>query len=251
MLARPTWCLVQNKLLVYAGNYTAYRGHYAILDPDRYYIKLDDDIMYIGQHAFEAMLYEKLQGRFMFVSANVVNHGVLTWVHAGMDAMHTSAAQLDRLGDSPYRRRIADATKTNPMTGCTYGYSTYCSVDSASVAAACHYSFLHNVRKQQLHKYNFHIWDFHAFGYQAWSINTFIFKGSELHTVKFDEDVNDEWFISQRLAERLDSHSGAVGSALVVHMSYHTQRESGFDESDVLHQYEQLAESLTGVLLPR
>lgn len=75
MLARPTWCLVQNKLLVYAGNYTAYRGHYAILDPDRYYIKLDDDIMYIGQHAFEAMLYEKLQGRFMFVSANVVNHG--------------------------------------------------------------------------------------------------------------------------------------------------------------------------------
>ena len=53
---------------------TSYRGHYAILDSDTYYIKLDDDIMYIKPHSFEAMLYEKLQGRFMFISANVINH---------------------------------------------------------------------------------------------------------------------------------------------------------------------------------
>ena len=173
---------------------------------------------------------------------------VLTWVHAGMNAMHTRASMS--LDDSPYSNDIATALQNNPYKDCEYGYWTRCSVASAAGAAACHYSFLENLRSKQLHKYDFHIWDFHTFGYQAWSINTILFKGSEVNREVFDDDVHDEWFISQRLSERRDQHSGAIGSALVVHMAYHTQREDEFDESNILLQYEILAETLTGPLLP-
>ena len=48
--------------------------HYRQLASDRYYIKLDDDIMYIKEGAIEAMLREKLRNRFWIISANVINH---------------------------------------------------------------------------------------------------------------------------------------------------------------------------------
>ena len=48
--------------------------HYKQLASDRYYVKLDDDVMYIQPGAVEAMLHEKLRNRFWIVSANVINH---------------------------------------------------------------------------------------------------------------------------------------------------------------------------------
>lgn len=48
--------------------------HYRQLASDKYYIKLDDDIMYIQPGAIAAMLYEKLRNRFWIISANVINH---------------------------------------------------------------------------------------------------------------------------------------------------------------------------------
>ena len=52
------------------GVSSMYKEH----DPDKYYIKLDDDIMFIRNGSFEAMLQEKQKDRFWLVSANVVNH---------------------------------------------------------------------------------------------------------------------------------------------------------------------------------
>ncbi len=49
-------------------------SHYKSLAPDMYYIKLDDDIVFIREGAVDAMLQEKLRGRFWIVSANVINH---------------------------------------------------------------------------------------------------------------------------------------------------------------------------------
>lgn len=62
------------------GNGPSYSDHYKQLEPDTYYIKLDDDIMFIRDGAMEAMLAEKLRNRFLFVSANVINHSLLTHV---------------------------------------------------------------------------------------------------------------------------------------------------------------------------
>lgn len=51
-----------------------FANHYKQLASDRYYIKLDDDIMFIKDGAIEAMLHEKLRNRFWIVSANIINH---------------------------------------------------------------------------------------------------------------------------------------------------------------------------------
>ena len=58
-------------LVLAAANFN---DHYQSLDPDKYYVKLDDDSMYVGPHAIDMMLHEKLRDRFFIVSANVINH---------------------------------------------------------------------------------------------------------------------------------------------------------------------------------
>merc|ERR1712107_838950 len=50
-------------------------------EPGAYYIKIDDDVTYIADGAIAEMIREKRRGRFLFVSANVVNHGILSAVH--------------------------------------------------------------------------------------------------------------------------------------------------------------------------
>ncbi|DBA99133.1 TPA: hypothetical protein ACH3X1_014265 [Trebouxia sp. C0004] len=51
-----------------------YSGHYSTLLPNRFYVKLDDDIMYVKDDAIDAMLHQKLKNEFWMVSANVINH---------------------------------------------------------------------------------------------------------------------------------------------------------------------------------
>ena len=52
-------------------------SHYSSLKPNRFYVKFDDDIMYIKDGAIDDMLHEKLKQRFWIVSANVINHSGL------------------------------------------------------------------------------------------------------------------------------------------------------------------------------
>ena len=43
----------------------------------RYYVKMDDDVVWLADGAIEAMLEEKLRGRYLYLSANIVNHSSL------------------------------------------------------------------------------------------------------------------------------------------------------------------------------
>jgi len=61
---------VQACVLVTGG----FASFYGELEDDRYYIKFEDDIMFIKRGTIEAMLHEKLQNRYWMVSANVINH---------------------------------------------------------------------------------------------------------------------------------------------------------------------------------
>ena len=65
-------CALNLRGLCHAGK--GFANHYRQLASDTYYIKLDDDIVYIKEGAVEAMLHEKLRSRFWIISANVINH---------------------------------------------------------------------------------------------------------------------------------------------------------------------------------
>lgn len=127
-----------------------------------------------------------------------------------------------------------------------------CSLFSAECAAITHYNFLDNVKiphEAGLDKYDFNTWDFDAFGYPRWSINAFVFKGSDL----IDEHISnedDEQDIAVELPKAKGKHCGAVGKALIVHLSYVFQRQAGFDkQTNLAAHYVALARNLTGPLL--
>ncbi|DBA90473.1 TPA: hypothetical protein ACH3X1_003737 [Trebouxia sp. C0004] len=224
-----------------------FANHYRQLASDTYYIKLDDDIVYIKEGAIEALLHEKLRNRFWIISANVINHSVLTFVHAAMGAMQT------------YHQEGEDfvANKMKPqgfLDGSPFGNMTYkpydmCALRNFACVATCHYNFLDNLARDELYKYNFGTWDLNAFKYERWSINTIMFKGSDLNREVISED--DEQSISETLPKTKGKHCGAVGSAVVAHLAYVTQRGARLEErTQVLKRYEELAERLAGPLLP-
>ncbi|DBB14093.1 TPA: hypothetical protein ACH3X3_001050 [Trebouxia sp. C0006] len=229
-----------------------YTEQYQSLDPDVYYVKLDDDTMYVGEQAVDMMLHEKLRDRFFIVSANVINHSVLTWIHAGMGAMHTHKNDGGReiLGND-YDDLLMRYLEVKPFANFTYGPLEKCSLTSLECASLCHFYFLENQANNQLERYNFHFWDFHAFSYNRWSINAILFKGSDLNNELMDPNISDEVLISWTLPQKLDRHCGAVGSALVVHLAYGMQRDAGIGETGIVQHYEHLAAKLTGRLLPR
>ena len=55
-----------------------YMGHYEHLDRNTLYIKMDDDVVYIDDLAVEHLIAEKLRRPRHFLSANVINHPLLT-----------------------------------------------------------------------------------------------------------------------------------------------------------------------------
>ena len=137
----------------------------------------------------------------------------------------------------------------SPFVNMTYKPYDMCALRSFACAATVHYNFLDNVKHDQLHKYEFGVWDLNAFKYERWSINTIMFKGSDLNREAITED--DELSISETLPKAKGRHCGAVGTALVVHLAYVTQRGVRLEErTNLLQHYERLAESLTGPLLP-
>eukprot|EP00435_Cladocopium_sp_Y103_P065653 s978_g27.t1 len=56
-------------------------------DPDTVYLKIDDDMVYLADEAIPEMVRERLRNRCGLVSANVINHAILSAVHQDIGAI--------------------------------------------------------------------------------------------------------------------------------------------------------------------
>eukprot|EP00439_Symbiodinium_sp_Y106_P030056 s5097_g3.t1 len=74
--------------------------------PGAYYIKIDDDVVYIADGAIAEMIREKRRGRFLFVSANVVNHGILSAVHQETSAIPHLVKPPIPEGQTPQEQKL-------------------------------------------------------------------------------------------------------------------------------------------------
>ena len=166
---------------------------------------------------------------------------MLTWVHAAMGALNTHDPDSDYIVEAG-KYLLKDV----PFSDMSYQVFDKCSWSSSQCAAIAHYTFLESIHHNITSKYDFKLWDFHAFGYRRWSINTILFKGSDLNAEVISAD--DEQSISEDLPRQKNRHCGAVGQALVVHLAYYPQRNGGAD--NLLPLFEQLAHNLTGQMLP-
>lgn len=146
-------------------------------------------------------------------------------------------------------QRMLPFLEAEPFADIKYGaYESACALHSPDCAALSHLNFLQNIADNNTAHYDFGVWDFNAFNYARWSINTIMFKGSDLCRENLGTD--DEADITQTLPQGKGRRSGAVGSAVVVHLAYNTQRSAGLlDRVDLVEQYADLAANLTGALL--
>ncbi|CAF2823229.1 unnamed protein product [Rotaria sp. Silwood2] len=158
----------------------------------------------------------------LFVSGNVINHPVLTSVHAQMRAIYnlTSLAAIN--GEDPY-----------------------CLWDSSHCGIVQHESFFKRFHENSLEAYMFTYWDFNWRNeYPRWSINFILFQGKDVATV---QPGDDEHQISIEIPKREKKHSIAVGKALVAHFAYMPQRRRGLtaaNKSYIIDMYANISQGV-------
>ncbi|CAE7208167.1 unnamed protein product [Symbiodinium necroappetens] len=232
------------------------------------YVKVDDDIVFLARHAIAELVREKLRRRCMFVSANVVNHAILSSVHQehgahrGFEPEHLDADTGKQSSSSAWIR-VADVNmdasyvfERHPMGSCVF--------KRWDCAALVHESFLDRELDGTLCAFDFGWFDFHRAGFREhqyvhfspwsgqtwhasgarWSINLFALEASDLLGVDWSRvhgPGDDEEEFGGNHAERTGGHACAVGRSLAVHFSYAPQEERLLSQTDLLHRYVELA----------
>eukprot|EP00891_Asterochloris_glomerata_P006961 jgi/Astpho2/6961/Aster-x1410 len=198
-------------------------------------MQIDDDIVFIQEGAIQALLNEKLTNdRFLFTSANVINHPILSSVHAHLGAL--TNFEPHSLSNNNWRRVPGafnlDRGPCVKKENASHWWSTW------ECAALAHFSFFRNFQAGRMQDFTFGVWDFHADSYVRWSINFFLFRSSEMPPITLTDDEHE---IAVVVPKKRRQHCGALGAAVVSHFSYYPQRQGLLDNTNILEQYEELA----------
>ena len=211
---------------------TNYKKLFSVLHDDDVVFKIDDDTVFISNNAFESMLQEYLIGNNFVLSANVINHPVLSNVHAMHKAIlpfnETETGKWIFLPNTEIDDTIArDCIKIERSWW-----------KNGRCAAIAHESFLHHIANERINIYEFYLWDFNAVDYGRWSINFIVLWGKYLNklSVTHSHIASDEVIISIEIPKSMKKHSCALGSALVAHYSYFTQHKY-IAKTNILEKY--------------
>ena len=215
---------------------TTYKELYTSLFDDDLIFKIDDDIVYISNHTFENMINEYLTNELLFLSANVVNHPLLSYVHYKIGAI------LPFYEKTPYNfAKIDNETSfKNIIENNTYdSFSKWWT--NPQYAAVAHESFLYHAVNNNLQIFDFKKWDFHYNDFIRWSINFILLRGKYVNKIKewVPYNTDDEVIISSEIPKLLNKHCYALGSAIVAHFSYYPQNEYLLNTT-LLNRYKKL-----------
>ncbi|HVY81108.1 MAG TPA: hypothetical protein VG994_09015 [Steroidobacteraceae bacterium] len=200
------------------GGLRAINPFYATLrDPHAFYIKLDDDVVWLpprfGEQLLRAALDERT--RYTWWSPVVINNALCSWL-----LKHHSPLQID--------------AEISAQAGCVHGWR------SPAFAYSLHLAFLDAVRAgavAQLEIPSF------PMSLARYSINCLGFFGSEIARLgsRFcPPEVDDEEWLSAILPSRIGRPGRIVGHLLVSHFSFYTQ-EPYLLQTGVLDEYCRLA----------
>lgn len=227
--------------------------------PNAIYLKIDDDIVYIAPGAIAEMAREKLRERFLFVSANVVNHGILSAVHQELVQLRwleppfKNASEADKETYKPWRYKGDVILDPNYRVEHTF-YSD-CIWRRWDCAALAHETFLHRLEDGTSCAFDFGIFDFHAHGFATmndglgrsidWNDNFFAWKTEDFSDIDWEGVANDdEAEMSTKHPRRRNQHAGALGRALVVHFTFSSQEPGLKNYTKLLDRYRELARPL-------
>ena len=182
--------------------------------------KIDDDIVFIQNGTFELMLKEYLENKHFVLSANVINHAHLSYVHARQKAILPFYETKKYVWEKAQNITELDDTLVFDSTYSTY--STWWS--NGRQAAIALESFLYHAYNNNLNVYRFRVWDFNSVGYtERVRINFIIIWGQYVNKLNQSKSFTDETYITIDMPKLLKKHTLSLGSALVVHFAYYNQ----------------------------
>ena len=193
---------------------------YASCQDNDIVFKIDDDIVFIKNGTFEKMLDEYLTGNHYILSANVINHSQLSYVHTRLRAI------LPFYEIKPYTWVIAENTTVIDDT--VVFNSTYSAYSKwwkeGRYAAVAHESFFYHAYNNNLEIYNFGTWDFNSVGYhERVRINFIISWGRNLNRMVHAKAFSDETYLTIEMPKILKIHTISLGGTLVSHLAYRLQ----------------------------
>lgn len=215
-------------------------------DPNAVYVKIDDDIVFMSDAAVPDIVRERLRARCSFVSANVVNHAILSAIHQDIGAVRTY--YMDQ-------RHWVRHDEALPMAGIDKKAQSDCVWKWWECGAWMHESLLSRLADGTACAYDFGWHDFHAHGYGVedgerlrpfpftrWSINMMAFTAADVwHANQTELAEDDEHELAVMVPWRTGTRACAVGRALVAHFSYSRQEDGMLKHTDLLHRYSKLS----------
>ncbi|KAK7610902.1 hypothetical protein IWX49DRAFT_625516 [Phyllosticta citricarpa] len=247
-----------------------YASAYDVCENGTMYIKMDDDLVFMEDHAVATLVKTKIEHpEYFVVAANVVNQPSLSWMHFSLGAVHpyfpellppppgeNSSGSLWRASELPRWHGpvnwIVPHEFEPPFNGHRWlplpaGFPldqtpiANTSFDAFSESlwhwthgAQQHYSFFENLEKNELWRYKFPMLDYNyrRMGIQMIAIWGDDIIASDIHNGNGD----DEYHFTEVMTERTGRHAVVDGRALVAHHSFLPQR-SGIAATDALQRY--------------
>jgi hypothetical protein len=199
-------------------------------DPNTWYIKCDDDVIWLEDGAIERLVrYKRDRPELLMAFSNTVNNGLCNHLHQRFGAARSPIHM-------PW-----DAHFVN--TGTTPELIRHC--------ADVHNSFLENLRAGKLGLYTsfeeFLLWEKNI----RFSINCLCMAGPDIRLMLpvFDEDrrvrnvlsADDERLMTEVMPGLFGRENAICGRSLVAHFSFGAQQEYLLRTTDVLDRYRGLA----------
>ncbi|MFA6988975.1 MAG: hypothetical protein WC197_02800 [Candidatus Gastranaerophilaceae bacterium] len=192
------------------------------LEPHTVYIKIDDDIVWIEDGAIEKLVKCRLEyTEPLFISANVINNAVCGHLH-------------ERMGAYPFNIREEGAV-TIYNSACQMGWQT------PPFAEFVHKNFICLLNEKSLYKFKFPLWI--LWEQNRFSINCICFTGANMAEIYDKIGDNDEEDLTVTIPKIEKNYMAICGESLVSHYSFYTQIKYLEEETDLLSQYEDLADS--------
>ncbi|MCJ1379589.1 hypothetical protein MMC17_002691 [Xylographa soralifera] len=258
-----------------AGSGFDYSQMWSAVEKGNVYVKIDDDVLYIEDSTIRSIVKRKVEHpEYIVVSANLVVQFALTWLHYHLGALHPYLPELThrksytpttswRTSELPYWDGPADFNMTNfeipdhhrwlplapgaediektPIADIKYGIGGI-GWEEWTVGAQQHYSFLENLEKDELWRYEFEMWDIH---YDRLSINLIAIMGDDVIAMG-PMPRDDEELITQIYSKQTGRHVVADGHGVAVHHGYWLMSEhdgkKGMETTDVLDRYRAYAQ---------
>lgn len=185
-------------------------------DPEAFYIKIDDDVVYIAEGCFEAILREaeKTRGSYLWWSPLVINNALCSYL-------------IKHSGDGLEIRPTLTA-----QAACPFGWR------NPKFAIDLHRAFLRGLaRGVQVKTCDVDV------SLSRFSINCLGFFGEDVRQLGDSfcpASTDDEEWITATLPLLTGRHGRILGGALVAHYSFFTQ-ENELNETTILDEYYGLA----------